>query len=60
MLQGNPRGSPGMEGGLLQGSTGGTVWCLEQGMGVRVVLGAGVSHRAGEAQGCRGTVLELM
>lgn len=44
----------------MQGSTGGTVWCLEQGMGVRVVLGAGVSHRAGEAQGCRGTVLELM
>lgn len=44
----------------MQGSTGGAALCLEQGMGARVVLGAGVSHRAGEAQGCRGTVLKLM
>lgn len=61
MLQGNPRGSPGMRRGLVQGSAGGTAWwCLEQEMGEPGLLGAGVSHRAGESQGCRGTVLELM
>lgn len=49
-----------MRRGLLQGSTRRTAWCLEQEMGEPVVLGAGVSHRAGESQGCRGTVLKLM
>lgn len=60
MLQGDPRGSPDMRQGLMQGNTGETAAVPGAGGAGARVLGAGVSHRAGESRGCRGTVLELM